>query len=102
PQAQIVVDREGRVQVRIGTQDIGTGTRTIIGMIAAEELGIRLEQVRVEIGDTRFPFSLPSVGSLTAPSTTPAVRAAAVNLKEKLFRTAAPMLGAEPSDLECR
>ncbi|HYB91266.1 MAG TPA: xanthine dehydrogenase family protein molybdopterin-binding subunit, partial [Candidatus Binataceae bacterium] len=102
PEALAIARRDGRVEVRIGTQDIGTGTRTIIAMVAAEELGIPLEQVVCEIGDTRYPFSVPSGGSLTVPSTAPAVRQAASHLKEKLFRIAAPLLGAEPGDLETR
>jgi xanthine dehydrogenase YagR molybdenum-binding subunit len=101
-QAQMVAYRDGRVELRTGSQDIGTGTRTILGMIAAEELGIPLSQVRVEIGDTRYLYAVPSGGSSTAPSTTPAVRQAAAHLKDKLLRLAAPVLGAEVSDLEAR
>ena len=61
-----------------------------------------LSAVTAHIGDTRFPFSVPSGGSSTSPSDSPAVRQAAAHLKQKLFRIAAPMLGAEPSDLEAR
>jgi CO/xanthine dehydrogenase Mo-binding subunit len=102
PQAQAVAYREGRVAIRIGTQDLGTGTRTILAMVAAEELGLPLERVTAEIGDTRHPFSLPSGGSMTAPSTTPAVRQAAAHLKDKLLRIAAPMLGVDAGGLEAR
>jgi xanthine dehydrogenase YagR molybdenum-binding subunit len=101
-QAQMVAYRDGRVELRTGSQDIGTGTRTILAMIAAEELGIPLAQVRVEIGDTRYLYAVPSGGSSTAPSTTPAVRQAAAHLKDKLLRLAAPALGAEAADLEAR
>lgn len=100
PEAQIVAHRDGRVEVRIGTQDIGTGTRTVLAMVAAEEMGLPLARVACEIGDTRYLFSIPSGGSMTAPSNTPAVRQAAANLKKKIFRIAAPMLGASPDDLE--
>jgi xanthine dehydrogenase YagR molybdenum-binding subunit len=102
PQAQAIAFRDGRVAVRIGTQDIGTGTRTVLAMVAAEELGLPLNKVDAEIGDTRYLYSVPSGGSGTAPSNTPAVRQAAAHLREKLFRIAAPMLGAEPGDLEAR
>ena len=98
-QAQVIAYRDGRVELRTGSQDIGTGTRTILAMIAAEELGIPLTQLRVEIGDTRYPYAVPSGGSSTAPSTTPAVRQAAAHLKGKLLRLAAPALGAEAEDL---
>jgi xanthine dehydrogenase YagR molybdenum-binding subunit len=100
PEAQVIARRDGNVELRVGTQDIGTGTRTVLAMIAAEELGLPLERVKSEIGDTRYLFSVPSGGSMTSPSNTPAVRQAAAHLKDKLFRIAAPMLGAEPGDLE--
>ena len=102
PHAHAIAMRDGRVVVRIGTQDLGTGTRTILAMVAAEELGLPLDRVTAEIGDTRFPFSLPSGGSMTAPSTTPAARAAAAHLKQKLFRLAAPLLAADPAAMEAR
>ena len=100
PEAQAIAHRDGTVEVRVGTQDIGTGTRSILAIIAAEELGLPVDRVKSEIGDTRFLFSVPSGGSLSAPSNTPAVRQAAAHLKDKLFRLAAPILGAEPGDLE--
>ncbi len=102
PEAQVFAFRDGHFEARIGTQDIGTGTRTIVAMVAAEELGVPLDRVRAEIGDTRYLFSLPSGGSMTAPSATPAVRQAAALLKVKLFRIAAPLLGAQPRDLVAR
>jgi xanthine dehydrogenase YagR molybdenum-binding subunit len=102
PEATVIAHRSGRVEMRIGTQDIGTGTRTILAMVAAEELGVPLEQIASEIGDTRYPFSVPSGGSMTAPSNSPAVRQAAAHLREKLFRIAVPMLSAKTSDLEAR
>jgi CO/xanthine dehydrogenase Mo-binding subunit len=102
PEAQAIAYRDGHVEVRIGMQDIGTGTRTVMAMVAAEELGLPLSQVTARIGDTRFLFSVPSGGSMTSPSDAPAVRQAAFHLKQKLFRIAAPLLAAEPSDLEAK
>src|SRR4029077_11782840 len=102
PQAQAIAHRDGRVTIRIGTQDLGTGTRTILAMVTAEELGLPLDRVAAEIGDTSYAFSLPSGGSMTAPSTTPAVRQAAIHLKDKLTRVAAPILGVDASALEAR
>jgi len=100
PQAQVIAYRDGHTEVRIGTQDIGTGTRTILAMVAAEELGLPIEKVTASIGDTKYPYSVPSGGSMTAPSDTPAVRQAAWHLKQKLLRLAAPILKAESADLE--
>jgi xanthine dehydrogenase YagR molybdenum-binding subunit len=102
PQAQVLAFRDGHAEVRIGTQDIGTGTRTILAMVAAEELGLPLARVSAAIGDTRYLYSVPSGGSGTAPSNTPAVRQAAAHLRDRLFRLAAPMLGAETGDLQAQ
>lgn len=102
PEAIVAARRDGRFEMRIGAQDIGTGTRTVLAMVAAEELGVPLELVTAQIGDSRFPFSVPSGGSSTSPSDSPAVRQAAAHLKHKLFRIAAPLLSAKPGDLEAR
>jgi CO/xanthine dehydrogenase Mo-binding subunit len=102
PEALVIARRDGSVEVRVGTQDIGTGTRTILAMVAAEELGLGLERVSCAAGDTRLPYSVPSGGSQTAPSNTPAVRQAAARLKRKLFAIAAPMLGVKARDLVAR
>src|SRR5205823_8805986 len=71
-------------------QDIGTGTRTVMAQIAAEELGVPLEQVRVELGDSaRGPYASISAGSSTTPSMGPAVRAAAADAKRQIVEIAA-------------
>jgi xanthine dehydrogenase YagR molybdenum-binding subunit len=100
PEAQAIAYRDGRVDIRIGTQDIGTGTRTLLAMVAAEELGLPLSAINCEIGDTRFLFSVPSGGSMTAPSNSPAVRQAAAHLKEKILKLAARALDANIENLE--
>ena len=56
PEAQAIAHRDGTVEVRVGTQDIGTGTRTVLAIVAAEELGLPVNRVKSEIGDTRFLF----------------------------------------------
>jgi len=43
--------------VKLGSQDLGTGTRTCIQIVAAESLGLPFDAVKVEIGDTRYPVS---------------------------------------------
>jgi CO/xanthine dehydrogenase Mo-binding subunit len=66
-------------------QDIGTGTRTAMAQIAAEELGIPLEHVTVSLGDSaRGPFASISAGSSTTPSMGPAVRAAAADARRQI------------------
>src|SRR5204862_2738717 len=71
-------------------QDIGTGTRTAMAQIAAEELGLPLERVRLELGDSaRGPYASISAGSSTTPSMGPAVRAAAADAARQLLEIAA-------------
>src|SRR6476469_4334306 len=67
-------------------QDIGTGTRTAMAQIAAEELGIPFEHVQVSLGDSaRGPFASISAGSSTVPSMGPAVRSAAADAKRQII-----------------
>ncbi|MFQ5654773.1 MAG: xanthine dehydrogenase family protein molybdopterin-binding subunit, partial [Planctomycetota bacterium] len=94
------IHRSGVVEVRNGAQDIGTGTRTIMGMVAAEELGIPLEAVRTFIGDTADPRGPGSGGSTTAPTITPAARLAAHNAKRRLLEIVAEARGWEAADLD--
>lgn len=81
----MILDREGGVVVQSCVQDLGTGTRTVMAVLAAEELGTDPGRVDVRIGDTRFPAGPGSGGSTTAPSVGPAVRDAAVRAKEALI-----------------
>ena len=81
---------DGTATVVTAMQDIGTGTRTAMAQIAAEELGIPLERVTVELGDTAHgPYAVVSGGSSTTPSMGPAVRAAAADVARQLLEIAA-------------
>lgn len=71
--AEAEIHPDGSVEIRCGTQDLGTGTRTYIALIAAEIFGLKPEQIAVRIGDTRFPPSGGSGGSSTSPSVSPAI-----------------------------
>lgn len=82
--AEAQINSDGTVEVRIGSQDLGTGTRTSVALVAAEILGIPFDWVTPYIGDTRFPPSVGSGGSNTSPSIAPAVAMAAWNAREKL------------------
>jgi CO/xanthine dehydrogenase Mo-binding subunit len=84
------VGSDGRVAVVTAMQDIGTGTRTAMAQIAAEELGVPLDQVDVVLGDSaRGPYATLSAGSSTTPSVGPAVRAAAADAKRQILEIAA-------------
>ncbi len=93
---------DGGVTMRIGTQDIGTGTRTLVTMITAETFGLPLESVKAAIGDTNYPFAPGSGGSVTVGSISPTVRVAAENARDALFAKVAPALGVEPTSLVAR
>ena len=93
---------DGGVVNEIATQDIGTGTRTLVALITAETLGLPLDAVTVAIGDTDYPFAPGSGGSSTAASVSPAVRASAENAVRLLFEKAAPQLGVAADQLEAR
>ena len=98
-QAHVDVMADGSVVVKCGTQDIGTGTRTIVAMVAAETLGLPVSAVKPEIGDTNYPFSGGSGGSTTAASVTPAIRLTTAKALEALFEKVAPQLGTSSANL---
>jgi xanthine dehydrogenase YagR molybdenum-binding subunit len=72
-QAEARIHPDGSFEIRCGTQDLGTGTRTVIALVAADLLGLKPEQVMVRIGDTQYPPSGGSGGSTTAASVAPAI-----------------------------
>ncbi|MGH2514988.1 MAG: xanthine dehydrogenase family protein molybdopterin-binding subunit [Ktedonobacterales bacterium] len=94
---------DGSAVILTGTQDIGTGTRTVLAQIAAEELGLPLERVRVELGDTEFGvYSPPSGGSMTLASVGPAVRMAAVEARKELLEILGHLTEAPADALQIR
>jgi xanthine dehydrogenase YagR molybdenum-binding subunit len=98
-QARCEIQPDGSVVMSCGTQDIGTGTRTIVSMVTAETLGIPMSAVTPRIGDTIYPFSGTSGGSTTAASVTPAIRLAAGKALDSLAEKVAPALGVDASTL---
>jgi xanthine dehydrogenase YagR molybdenum-binding subunit len=100
--AEVRVYRDGSVEVRSSVQDIGTGIRTVLAQVVAEELGLAPGEVTVRIGDTMFPAGNGSGGSRTTASVTPAARNAAWKAKAELLRQAAPALRATPDQLTVR
>jgi xanthine dehydrogenase YagR molybdenum-binding subunit len=97
------VSSDGRVTVVTAMQDIGTGTRTTMAQIAAEELGVRLDRVEVVLGDSaRGPYATLSAGSSTTPSVGPAVRAAAADAKRQILEIAAQRHDLEQRVLDIR
>ena len=101
--AHVRINKDASIEVLAGTQDLGTGSRTVLAQIAAEAMGAKLSDVRAVIGDTEsLPYTGNSWGSMTTPSVGPAARMAAVDARRLLLEAAAPMLGVQPSDLETK
>jgi xanthine dehydrogenase YagR molybdenum-binding subunit len=96
----LTIHPDGSVDIKMGTQDIGTGTRTTIVIVAAETLGIPIEAINLYIGDTLYPPSGGSGGSTTPGGVSSSTRRAAVDAREALFVKVAPALNAQPADLE--
>src|SRR5258705_11640890 len=70
----VTVSRDGSVLVAVGTQDLGTGTRTYTRAIVAEEFGLQVTDVKEEIGSSKLGGANPSGGSTTAASLGPSVK----------------------------
>ncbi len=87
--ALVRINPDGTVEVMSGTQDIGTGTKTALSQIVAEELGVHIESVQFRLGDTqKGPYAPASWGSMTMPSVGPAVRGAAADARQQLLEIA--------------
>ena len=91
--AEVRVHRDGSVEVLSAVQDIGTGIKTVMAQILAEQFGVPPQQVSVKIGDTNYPIGPDSGGSVTTASLTPAVRDAAWQASQKFLASIAPALG---------
>ncbi len=96
----LTIHPDGAVDLKMGTQDLGTGTRTAIMMVAAETLGLPLESINLQIGDTNYPMSGGSGGSTTIGGVSSSTRRASVNALNMLFEKVAPALNTTPDQLE--
>jgi xanthine dehydrogenase YagR molybdenum-binding subunit len=102
--ANLQLRDDGTVRVACGTQDIGTGTYTILAQLASEKTGVPLEKIEVELGDSALPEGPISGGSLATSSVIPAVLKAADQAITSLLIVAistpgSPFLGHKPEDL---
>lgn len=101
--ATVRINPDGTVEVLTGSQDLGTGARTVLAQIAAEALGANIADVRTVLGDTeRLPYTGNSWGSMTTASVGPAVRMAAEDARRVLLDAASALLDAPAASLECR
>jgi len=99
-QCRCTISPDGSVEVSLATQDLGTGTRTVVGIVAAETLGLPLAGVKVNIGDTKYPPDSGSGGSTTVGGVSASTRRAATNALNQLLEKVASSLGAQADELE--
>lgn len=94
----VTVGRDGSVLVAVGTQDLGTGTRTYTRAIVAEEFGLQIRDVKEQIGNSKLGAANPSGGSTTAASLSPSVKDGAIKARLMIAEKAAPLLGNPKSE----
>jgi len=97
---QVVIHPDGSVETNIGSQDLGTGTRTVINIVTAETLGLPLDGVKVNLGDNKYPPAGASGGSTTVSGVSTSTRMAATNALNELLAKVAPSLGTSADKLE--
>jgi xanthine dehydrogenase YagR molybdenum-binding subunit len=97
---EAMITKEGRMVLNNATTDIGTGTLTVMTQIAADELGLSLEEVDFNYGDSKKPFSMFQGGSSITSSTGVAIVVAAKALRKKLLKKAAKMPDSRFKNLE--
>jgi xanthine dehydrogenase YagR molybdenum-binding subunit len=99
-EAEVAIHRDGSIEARSGTQDIGQGLRTVVGVVAADKLGVPLRMVEARVGRSSLPPGPGSGGSMTSPNTAPVVMAAALDAKAKLLAAVAERLAVDASELD--
>ena len=87
-EASVELRDDGTACVACGTQDIGTGTYTILAQLTSQKTGVPLDKIEVALGDTSLPAGPISGGSMVTGSVIPAVFAAADNAIESLMKIA--------------
>ena len=93
----VSIHPDGSVEVTTGSQDLGTGTRTVIAIVAAETFGLPVEAITVNIGDSKYPPDNASGGSTTVGAVSATTRRGSVDALDQLFAVVAPSLGV-PAD----
>ena len=105
--ARVQIFPDGRALVTVATHDLGTGAYTVFTQVAADALGLPVEQVTVELGDTDFPMAPGSGGSTTTATVADAIINAAGAARDQLVAlagsaSASPLIGLRPDQLITR
>jgi xanthine dehydrogenase YagR molybdenum-binding subunit len=93
------INPDGSVEIKSATQDIGTGARTILAIIAAELLGLEVKDIKSDIGNSTYPPGQPSGGSTTTPSMSPPAFNAVTQARDEMFKKVAAAIGEKEEDL---
>ena len=96
----LTIHPDGAVEVKMGTQDLGVGTRTVLAIVAGDTLGLPIDAIKVQIGDSRLPPSGSSGGSTTVGGISSSTRRAAIDALVALFEKVAPAMNTTPDKLE--
>ncbi|HKR94057.1 MAG TPA: molybdopterin cofactor-binding domain-containing protein, partial [Candidatus Angelobacter sp.] len=97
---EISIHSDGSVNIKIGSQDLGTGTRTAILIVAGDTLGLPIDKIQLNLGDNQYPADGGSGGSTTIGGVSSSTRRAAVDARDQLFAKVASAFNAQPDDLE--
>jgi xanthine dehydrogenase YagR molybdenum-binding subunit len=105
--ARIVLTANGHAEIACATSDIGTGTYTIMAQVAADMLGVPLDNITIKLGDSTLPQSPVEGGSWMAASVAHAIAATADEIREELWRLAhkepgSPLAGTKSEDVVLR
>lgn len=105
--AKALLFADGHAEIECCTQDIGTGTYTVMTQIAADALGLPVDKVKVKLGDSEYPKGANSGGSQVSASVGPAIRAAALGVVAKLKKlvsddSGSPLHGLAEGDIVAR
>jgi xanthine dehydrogenase YagR molybdenum-binding subunit len=102
--AKVRLQADGTALVSSATQDLGTGTWTVLAIVGAEMLGLPIEKVKVQLGDSGLPPAPGSGGSQSVASVVPAIKAASESVKRNLIQLAisnkkSPFVGLKPEQI---
>ena len=101
-QVMCLINPDGSVELRSATQDLGTGARTVLAIIAAELLGLKPTDINSNIGNSTFPPGQASGGSTTTPSMSPPTYNAVTQARDELFKRVGKSINEDPEAMELK
>ena len=96
------INPDGSVETKSATQDLGTGIRTVLAIIAAEVLGLKPTDIISSIGNSSYPPGQASGGSTTTPTMSPPAYDAVTKARDAFFKKIAPAVQAAPENLSLK